>query len=297
MDRLLFLAVIALLVRPVFAQPDLSSVEIQTIPLADNVYMLVGSGGNIGLSVGDDGAFLIDDQYAPLTEKIKAAVGALTDAPVRFLVNTHWHGDHTGGNEAWGEGGATIVAHENVRERMSTEQFLAAFNARTPPSPEAALPVVTFTDAVSFHWNGDEIRVFHVSTAHTDGDAVVHFVGADVIHTGDTFFNKMYPFIDTSTGGTMAGMIAAADAVLEIAGPDTKIIPGHGPLADRADLEAYRAVLATAHERISALVAEGKSREEVVASDPMHDFNETWGAGFLGPEMWVGIAYDAVVAH
>ncbi len=297
MDRLFFFAAIALLVGPVLAQPDLSSVEIETIPLSDGVYMLVGSGGNMGLSIGDDGAFLIDDQYAPLTDKIKAAVGALTDAPVRFLVNTHWHGDHTGGNEAWGEGGATIVAHENVRERMSTEQFLAVFDTRTPPSPEAALPVVTFTDAVSFHWNGDEIRVFHVSTAHTDGDAVVHFVGADVVHMGDTFFNKMYPFIDTSTGGTMAGMIAAVDAVLEIAGPDTKIIPGHGALANRTDLEAYRSVLATAQERILALVADGKTREEVVAADLMHDFNETWGGGFLGPEMWVGIAYDAVMAH
>ena len=152
-----------------FAQQNFDEVQIETVPVADGVFMLVGSGGNIGLSVGEDGAFLIDDQYAPLTDKIRAAVTAQTDAPIRFVVNTHWHGDHTGGNEHMGQAGAIIVAHENVRKRMSTEQFLKAFNMRTPPSPPGALPVVTFTVAVTFHWNGDDIRVFHVAPAHTDG--------------------------------------------------------------------------------------------------------------------------------
>jgi glyoxylase-like metal-dependent hydrolase (beta-lactamase superfamily II) len=282
-------------VSAAFAQQNFDEVRIETIPVADGLFMLVGSGGNIGLSVGADGAFLIDDQYAPLTEKIKAAVAAQTDQPVRFVVNTHWHGDHTGGNEHMGETGAIIVAHENVRKRMSTEQFLQAFGRRTPPSPPGALPVITFTDAVTFHWNGDDIRVFHVAPAHTDGDAVIHFRKANVIHAGDTYFNGMYPFIDTSTGGSLDGMIAAADMILALADDETKIIPGHGPLSNKAELIAYRDMLATVGARIRELVEAGKTRDEVIAAHPTADLDATWGKGFLQPDVWVGIVYDAVV--
>ncbi len=277
-----------------FAQQNFDEVRIETIPVADGVFMLIGSGGNIGLSVGEDGAMLIDDQYAPLTDKIKAAVRAQTDRPIRFVINTHWHGDHTGGNEHMGETGAIIVAHENVRKRMSTEQFLKAFNTRTPPSPPGALPVVTFTDAVTFHWNGDDIRVFHVAPAHTDGDAVIHFQKANVIHAGDTFFNGMYPFIDTSTGGSLDGMIAAADRILARADDETKIIPGHGPLANKADLITFRDMLATVRTRIRELIEAGKTRDEVVAAHPTADLDATWGKGFLQPDAWVGIVYDAM---
>ncbi|QXD15548.1 MBL fold metallo-hydrolase [Rhodocaloribacter litoris] len=296
--RLLPLAILLGLVPPVaLAQPNFDEVQIQTIPVAEGVFMLAGRGGNIGLSVGEDGAFLIDDQYAPLTDKIKAAVAAQTEQPIRFVVNTHWHGDHTGGNENMGQAGAVIVAHENVRRRMSTEQFIEAFNSRTPPAPPAALPVVTFTDAVTFHWNGDEIHVFHVDPAHTDGDAIIFFRRANVIHMGDTYFNGMYPFIDVSSGGTLAGMIAAVDRVLPMTHEDTKIIPGHGPLSNRAELMAYREMLATVHARMKALIADGKSRDEAIAARPTADLDATWGRGFLQPDVWVGIVYDAVAAE
>lgn len=282
---------------PLTAQQDFAEVEIQTAPVANGVFMLTGAGGNIGLSVGEDGAFLVDDQYAPLTEKIRAAIAAQTDASVRFVVNTHWHGDHTGGNEHMGEAGAIIVAHENVRKRMSAEQFIEAFGDTVAASPEIALPVVTFSDGVTFHWNGDQIRVFHVAPAHTDGDAVIHFVGANVIHAGDTYFNGMYPFIDVSSGGRLGGMIAATNRLLEIAGEDTKIIPGHGPLSNRAELTAYRDMLVAARERVGAMVAKGMSREAVVAAKPMRSYDAAWSGGFLKPDPWVGIVYDALTAE
>ena len=283
-----------LAVLPARAQQDFSAVQIQTTPVAGSVYMLTGRGGNIGLSVGEDGAFIVDDQYAPLTDKIRAAIGALTDHPVRFVVNTHWHGDHTGGNENFGEAGALIVAHENVRARMSTEQFIEAFGSRTPPSPAAALPVITFTDAVTFHWNGETIRVHHVADAHTDGDAIIHFTDADVLHLGDTYFNGFYPFIDTSSGGTIDGMIAAADRALALADADTKIIPGHGPLSNRAELITYRNMLADVRDRVAALIDEGKTRDEVVAARPTADLDAEWGDGFLQPDVWIGLVFDSM---
>ncbi|GIV60950.1 MAG: cyclase [Rhodothermaceae bacterium] len=292
-----FRSPLLLLLPAALAQPNFDEVQIQTIPVAEGVFMLAGRGGNIGLSVGADGAFLIDDQYAPLTDRITAAVAAQTEQPIRFVVNTHWHGDHTGGNENMGQAGAVIVAHENVRRRMSTEQFIEAFNTRTPPAPPAALPVVTFTDAVTFHWNGDEIHVFHVDPAHTDGDAIIHFRRANVIHMGDTYFNGMYPFIDVSSGGTLSGMIAAVDRVLAMTDDATKIIPGHGPLSNRAELMAYREMLATVHARMKALIADGKSRDEAIAARPTADLDATWGRGFLQPDVWVGIVYDAVAAE
>ncbi len=216
---------------PATAQGDFSAVAIEPEQVADGIYMLTGRGGNLGLSVGQDGAYLIDDQFAPLTAKILAAVETLTPEPVRFVVNTHYHFDHTGGNENLSKAGAILVAHENVRQRMAAGTFMKAFNRQVEPAPAGALPVVTFTDAVSFHWNGQEIRVFFVGqSAHTDGDSIVHFVGADVFHMGDTFFNGMYPFIDVSSGGRIDGMIAAADRVLKVASDETRLIPGHGPV-------------------------------------------------------------------
>ncbi len=288
---------LAALATPAQAQQDMANVQIQTVPVAEGVYMLVGQGGNIGLSVGEDGAFVVDDQYAPLTEKILAAVAELSETPVRFVVNTHWHGDHTGGNENMGQAGALIVAHENVRKRMSVEQFIKAFNAQVPPSPEAALPVLTFTDAVTFHWNDEHIHVFHVASAHTDGDAVIHFQRANALHMGDTYFNGFYPFIDASTGGSLDGMIATAEHVLAMVDDETKIIPGHGPLSNKAELQAYRDVLATVRDRVHRLIGEGKSRDEVVAAKPTADFDEAWGDGFLQPDAWVGIVYDAMANH
>ena len=273
------------------AQQDFSKVEITSAKLAEGVYMLQGAGGNIGLSVGADAAFLIDDQYAPLTPKIKAAVAALTSKPVKFVLNTHWHGDHSGGNKDFGEAGTLIVAHENVRKRMSTEQFIEAFGMKTPPSEPAALPVVTFADSVTFHLNGDEIYAFHVAPAHTDGDSVVQFRKANVLHGGDTFFNGMYPFIDLSSGGSVNGMIAAADRMLALAGDGTKIIPGHGPLGTKADLKAYRDMLATARDRVAALVKAGKTLEETTAAKPLAELDAKWGQGFLKADPFVSILY------
>ena len=276
------------------AQPDLSKVEVKTTRLAEGLHVLFGAGGNIGVSSGKDGVFLIDDQYAPMTAKIKAAVAAITDKPIRFVLNTHWHGDHTGGNENLGGAGSIIVAHENVRKRMSVEQFLEAFNERVPPSPAAALPVVTFADSVSFHLNGEEIHCFHLPPAHTDGDSVVHFKKANVIHMGDLFFNGLYPFIDASTGGSVDGMISAADKVLALANDTTQIIPGHGPMATKADLQAFRGMLAGVRETMKPLVDAGKTLAEVQAAKPTQAFDETWGKGFLKPEQFVAVAYAAM---
>ena len=289
---------IALVIAPAaYAQRDMSGVVIEAKRVAGSVYMITGRGGNIGLSIGDDGAFLVDDQYDELTERILKTVAELTPEPVKFVVNTHWHGDHTGGNEKLGKTGAIIVAHENVRRAMSTEHFLAAFNHTTLASPEAALPVVTFTESMSFHFNGDEIRVQHVAPAHTDGDAIVIFRNANVIHMGDTYFNGMYPFIDTSTGGSIAGMIAAADTALELANDKTQIIPGHGPLSGVAELRASRAMLQAVHDRVEKLIAQGSSRDEVIAAAPTRDFDEQWGKGFLNPPKWVGIVYDSMATN
>ena len=213
----------ALLMSPAITWSQ-EEVEIKVQQLTEHVYMLEGRGGNIGLSIGDDGVFMIDDQYAPLTPAILDAIGKLTDQPVKFVLNTHWHGDHTGGNENLGKAGAIIVAHDKVRERMSTEQFRKLIGGRTPPAADAALPMVTFNDRISFFMNDDEIQVFHIAPAHTDTDSMIYFSSADVLHTGDVFFNKRFPFIDVDLGGSIDGTIAAANLALEMTTGKTKII-------------------------------------------------------------------------
>ena len=293
MNRISPVLVVALLAGGAPAQ-DFDQVEIQRIPVAGHVSMLLGQGGNIGVSAGPDGVILVDDQFAPLTEKIRKAVAAIDGREIRFVLNTHWHGDHTGGNESLAKAGAVIVAHENVRKRMSTEQFVKAMDRKVPPSPPAALPVVTFDRSVTFHWNGDEIHVLHVDPAHTDGDAIVHFRKADVLHMGDTFFNRLYPFIDASSGGSIDGMIAAAERGLGIAGEKTKIIPGHGPLASRADLEGFRAMLVAVRDRVKKLADAGKSVDEIVAAKPTKEFDAAFGGGFLDPDKFVRIVHSAL---
>lgn len=281
-------------ILPAAAQPDPSNVEVKAHPVADGIWMLTGAGGNIGVCAGEDGVFLIDDQYAPLTDKILAAVKTLSDGPVRFVFNTHWHGDHTGGNENLGKQGTLIVAHDNVRKRMSSEQFLAAFNSKVPASPKGALPVVTFNDSVTFHLNGQEIHAVHVAPAHTDGDSLVHFAKANVLHMGDIYFNGMYPFIDVSTGGSIDGVIAAVDVALGMVDPSTKVIPGHGPLSNKAELMAYRAMLAGLREAVAKAIAEGKDRAAAIAAKPSAPWDEKWGGGFLKADVFVGIVYDSL---
>ena len=282
----------ALTLAPLCARAqDFSKVEIQTQKLTPNLYMLIGAGGNIGVSIGEDAVFVIDDQYAPLTPKILAAIAKLTPKPVKFLINTHWHGDHAGGNENFGNAGAIIFAHENVRKRMSTDQFIELFNMKSPASPAIALPVVTFTRDIAFHLNGDDIVAFHAPNAHTDGDSIVQFRNSNVIHMGDTMFNKMYPFIDSATGGSPDGVVAAADRVLAMTDDKTMLIPGHGPLANKADLQAFRVMLATVTQRVRDAIKAGKKLEEVVAAKPTADFDAVWGKGFLGPDKFVETIY------
>lgn len=271
---------LALVGAPASAQNTMDDVQITTQQLTDGVYLLMGQGGNIGVSVGDDGVFLIDDQFAPLTEKILAAIAAITSESVRFVFNTHWHGDHTGGNENMGEAGALIVAHDNVRERMSADQVLERVGrpvSTTPASPDGALPVVTFTDDVSFHINGDRLHAFHVEHAHTDGDAIVHFVEANVVHMGDTFFRDRFPFIDTASGGSIDGLIAAAGDALGVMDAETQIIPGHGPISTREDLRAYRDALKTMRDAVADLMEEGMSLEQIQAARPVRAQAQMWG--------------------
>ena len=293
MRNKLFLAAAfaALASLPAFAQQDFSKVEIKTEKLAEGVWMLTGAGGNIGVFAGDDGVFMIDNQYAPLTDKIRAAIAAVTDKKIRFLLNTHWHGDHVGGNENLGKTGVVIVAQENVRKRMSTEQFNKMFDKKEPPSPAAALPLVTFVDAISFHVNGDDVDAFHVPPAHTDGDAIVYFRKANVLHMGDTFFNGMYPFVDLSSGGSVAGMIGACDRGLSMGDASTKVIPGHGPLGTKADLKAFRDMLAASRDAVAALVKAGKTLDEVKAAKPTAAYDEKWGKGFVKPDVWATLLY------
>jgi glyoxylase-like metal-dependent hydrolase (beta-lactamase superfamily II) len=264
---------------PSSAAQDMADVVVDGEHVAGHVYVITGRGGNIGLSV-------------VLTE-----VAELTAEHVRFVVNTHWHGDHTGGNENLGKAGAVIVAHENVRRRMSTEQFNATFKSTTPASPEGALPVITFTDSVTFYWNDDELHVVHVDPAHTDGDSFIHFRKANVVHAGDLYFNGMYPYIDVGSGGSIAGMIDAADRILALCDRRTKIIPGHGEVSGVKALRDYRDMLQTVHGRMEKLVAEGKSRGEVLAAQPTADLDAEWGQGFMKPDVWTGIVYDSMTAN
>jgi cyclase len=277
----------AVLAVSAHAQQNYDKVEIKTVKLSDTTYMLQGAGGNMGVSVGPDAVLLIDDQFAPLTPKIEAAIKAISPKPVSMVVNTHWHGDHTGGNVNLGKAGAVIVATDNVRKRLSTEQLIELMNAKSPPTPKEGLPIITFTQELTFHINGDEINVFHAPRAHTDGDAIVHFRKSNVLHMGDLFFNGFYPFIDYSTGGTPDGVIAAADRALAIADDATKIIPGHGPLATKADLKIYREMLSTVVGRIKALVKSGKKLDDIVAAKPTADFDERWGKGFFPPPKFI----------
>jgi glyoxylase-like metal-dependent hydrolase (beta-lactamase superfamily II) len=269
---------------------------IKTEKVAGNVYVLFGQGGNIGVSVGKDGVLMIDDQFERLAEKIKVALKELGSDKPRFLFNTHWHGDHTGGNENLGKTGVLIVAHDNVRRRMSTEQFIERLNTRVPASPRAALPVVTFSDTATFWLNDDSVRAFHVDPAHTDGDALVHFQRANAIHMGDVFFNGAYPFVDTSSGGSLRGVIAACDRALAMSNENTKIIPGHGPLATRADLQRYRDVLATSLERVTAAVAAGKTLEQLKRERPLADFDATYGRAFINPDAFLELVFETATA-
>lgn len=285
--RRLAALLLPLCLAPAAQSQDFSQVQVRTVPLGEGLYMLQGAGGNVGLSVGPDSVFMVDDDFAPMAPKLKAAVAALTNRPVQFLLNTHFHFDHTGGNEVFGQAGAVIVAHDNVRRRMGTEQLISFIGARQAASPRIALPVVTVPGEVKLHVNGEEVHAFHVPAAHTDGDLIVRFMRANVVHMGDVFFNGMYPFIDASSGGTPDGVIAAFDRVLALADERTRIIPGHGPLASKADLKATRDMLATVTARIKAARQAGQGNEQIAAAKPAAEFDARYGAGFIKAEQFV----------
>lgn len=288
-------ALAALLLAAPAAAQDFSKVEIETTKVAEGVYALKGAGGNLGLVVGSDRAFLIDDQYAPLVPKIRAAIAAVTDKPVSFVLNTHWHGDHVGGNEAFAESGTLVVAHDNVRTRLSSDQVMAAFDRTVPAAPKGALPVITFSDQVSFHVGGHTVRAIHIPSAHTDGDAIVHLPETNVIHTGDLVFYGLYPVVDYSNGGSLKGMADATARLLAMSDENTRFIPGHGPVViGRQELAEYLEMLRVVHARLEKLIGEGKTLEEVIAAKPTAEFDEKWGKGFLPPERWVRINYQGM---
>ena len=285
MKRLIALA--ALVATMPLAAQDFSKVEIKTEQVAPGVHALFGAGGNIGVSIGPDGIFIIDDQYAPMTPKILAALAKLSDKPVRFVLNTHWHFDHSGGNENLGKTGALIVAHDNVRVRMSSEQFIASMQLKIPASPAVALPVVTFDASSTFHINGDAIRAIHVPNAHTDGDSLVHFTKANVIHMGDTYFSSGYPFVDLSSGGSLEGVLAAHARALAMGNESTRYIPGHGPVTSRAELVAYRTMVADVVGKVRAGIAAKRSIDQIVAAKPSAAYDAKFGNSFIKAEPFI----------
>ena len=272
---------------PATAQ-DFDAVQIKTIRVADGLHMLTGRGGNVALSTGRDGPLMIDDQFAELAPKLTAAARALQDAPLRFLLNTHHHFDHTGGNAVLADAGAVVIAHHNVRERLRA-------NAKTPA---AALPVLAFRTGFELHWNDEVLEVQHVAHAHTDGDAVIWFRHANAVHMGDLFFNGLYPFIDVDAGGSVDGLLAGLDATLARADANTRIIPGHGPLARVGDLRRYRAMVAQLSARVDAALARGEAREAFIKSAPLADLDPEWGGGFMTAERLLGLVWkDRSGAH
>lgn len=247
------------------AQRDFSNVEVVAHHVAGNVYYLEGAGGNIGITVGDDGVVMIDDQYAPLTDRIVAAIRGLTDKEIRFLINTHVHGDHTGGNENLGRMGVLILARDEVRVRLAAQ------------SPNSGLPVLTYSDSITIHLNGEEVFAFPAPPAHTDGDSYILFRDSDVIHSGDVFRTGAFPVIDTNNGGTLDGTLQALGLLIGAAGPDTLILPGHGSVSTRMDVMAFRDMILDVKNRVEPMVAQGMSYEQVVASNPTAAYNSEYG--------------------
>ena len=277
-----FLAIL-LFAIPALAQQDFSKVEIKVTRVAGNVYMLEGSGGNIGVSVGSDGILIVDDEFAPLADKIKAALKGLGAGKLKFILNTHWHGDHTGGNVVFGPE-APIIAQTNVRKRLAEGSNVP--NRTVAPAPKDALPVITFDQSVSVHFNGEEIRVIHFPRGHTDGDAVIFFTGSNVVHMGDDFFNGMFPFVDLDSGGDVDGYVKNVGEVIAKLPADVKIIPGHGPLANVDDLKRFHQMLLATTDIVRKRIAAGKTLDQIKA-EGLPDEWKTWGAGFVNTDRWI----------
>ncbi len=272
------------------AQRDFSKVKIKTTHVAGPIYMLEGSGGNIGVSAGEDGVLIVDDQFAPLAEKIRAALAKIDKGDLQFVLNTHWHGDHVGGNVEFGRE-ASIVAHTNVRRRLSTGQKL--FDRTVEPLPKHGLPVITFDDSLSIHFNGEEIHVLHFPHGHTDGDCVVFFKKSNVVHMGDHHFAGMFPFVDLDHGGDVVGMARNVKAIIDRVPPDVKIIPGHGPLSTLDDLKTYHRMLTGTTAFVRQRMDEGNPVEQITAEGLPSEW-DAWGKGFIEPGKWIDTIYKSL---
>jgi len=286
-----FAALAVFLTPHSFAQDQ--AVEYIATPLSSTVTMIKGKGGNIAVSSGEDGVFIIDDQLQPLTDQLLASIRKISEQPIRFVINTHYHGDHVGGNETMGKAGSVIIAHDNVRQRMTSEQFSIFMNSTTPAWPQDSLPVVTFNDRVTLHLNGEAVTVTHVPRGHTDGDSIVYFPDSNVLHMGDIFFNGLYPYIDLDGGGSFQGMIAAVELGMGMADAETRIIPGHGPLSDLNGMQEYHAFLTKARDNVQALIDQGMSLEQAIAAKPTAEWDEILGNVWIKPEQLVIFIYNS----
>ena len=276
-------------------QPDWNAIQVTAQPIKPGVAVLFGNGGNIGVSYGEDGTFIVDDQFAPLAPKIQAAIAGLGASPVKYLVNTHWHFDHAGGNEPFVNAGAIIVAQSRVRDRLAAGGTVAGNNS--PPAPKAALPVVTYDRGVTFHINGDTLDVLHTGGGHTDGDSVIYWRKANVLHTGDMMMHRSgFPFVDLSSGGNVRHLLVSIDQMIEMTDANTVVIPGHGPLATRADLIAWRAMIATAVERVEALKSAGRTLDQIKAAKPLAGLSNAPN-GFVSDDAFVEAIWGSLEAH
>lgn len=294
MKVFLLLVVSMLFAVTASAQTDFSKVQMKATKVAGNVYMLEGAGGNIGVSVGDDGLLIVDDQFAPLADKIRAALKGIADKKLHFILNTHWHGDHTGGNVAFGPE-ATIIAHDNVRKRLATEQKSTVFNTTTPPSPKEALPVITFDQTLTVHFNGEDIRAIHYPHGHTDGDSVIFFSASNVVHLGDDFFAGRFPFVDLESGGSVEGLIKNVGELITKIPNDAKLIPGHGPISTLDDLKSYHRMLQQTTEIVRGKIKVGKTLDQIKSEGLPAEW-APWGAGFIKTDRWVETIYKSLTA-
>ena len=294
MKRFLLPIVLMICAVPALAQTDFSKVQMKATKVAGNVYMLEGAGGNIGVSVGDDGLLIVDDQFAPLADKIRAALKGIADKKLRFILNTHWHGDHTGGNVVFGPE-ATIIAHDNVRKRLATEQKSTVFNSTTPPSPKEALPVITFDQSLSVHFNSEDIRAIHYPKGHTDGDSVIFFSASNVVHLGDDFFAGRFPFVDLESGGSVEGLTKNIGEIITKIPAGAKLIPGHGPLSTIDDLKSYHNMLQQTTEIVRQKISAGKTLDQIKSEGLPAEW-APWGSGFIKTDRWVETIYKSLTA-
>ena len=283
----MYIVLLLLLSSSALAQRDFSKVEIKAEKVAGTVYMLTGAGGNIGVSVGDDGIVVVDDQYAPLAPKIEAALKSITSKRIRFIINTHYHGDHTGGNAYFGQA-APIVAHENVRKRLASGTTV--HGEAVAPAAKDALPIVTFPETLTIHLNGEDIRAVHMPHGHTDGDAIVWFTQSNVVHMGDDFFNGIFPFVDTENGGSVLGLIDNLENVIRQIPDDAKVIPGHGALSDKAGLQKFLAMLQGAVGAVRAGIADHKTLEQLKSEKVLAPW-DAWGNGFIKSDVFLETIY------